>query len=495
MRSDRRIAIEKKVEKHAGFKKFTKVWSFVFLIMTACFIGVLIHMNVLVTKLLMPVLAVILTLFLINFLPLFFKHFKHSRRVIGLIFSILMMAVYGIGISYMMGTLDFLDVISQTEEEQVVEYYVIVNENSGLDDISQLNGEVLRTYLTNDLNYSKAKNELKEKADVTYEMSEDLQAMGTSLLDGTLKGLFLSRQHYDTIYKEQEAFRNGTKILCTVKIKIPMSQAPNTLDVTKEAFNVYISGLDTEGSIDIDTRTDVNMIMTINPKTHKILLTSLPRDYYVSLAGQGGAMDKLTHTGIYGINESVGAVEKVTGLNMDFFVKVNYSTVTQFIDAIGGIDVYSDYAFTTHGQQVYFNYNEGQNHLDGVHTLAFARERKSFTDGDFQRNKNQQKIVKAVIEKVTASPALLTQYKSILKAMSDTVRINMTPRDMQALVKMQLADMSSWDIDMIDMVGIPDWQPCFSLGNEAKSVVTPDNESIVACVDNIISVMSGKQER
>lgn len=497
MRSDKRKVVEKKVEKHSKFKKFTMVWSIFFMLMTIAFIGVLVHMNVLVPKLLAAAIAVVGTLFIINFLPLFSKKFKHSRRVIGLIFSILMIAIYGLGISYMMGTLDFLNKISaaESEKEAAMEYYLIVNKANGYENINQLEGENVRTFLTNDINYSKAKNQLKEVVNIQYEMSEDLNAMGLGIMDGTHKALFLSKNHYDTIYREQEPFRNGTKILHTVKVMIPLSELATELDVTKEAFNVYISGLDTEGSIEIDIRSDVNMIMTVNPITHKILLTSLPRDYYVRLAGQGDAMDKLTHTGIYGIQESVKSVENVTGLDMDYFVKVNYSTVTQFIDAIGGIDVYSDFAFTTHGQKVYFNYVEGNNHLDGVHTLAFARERKSFTDGDFQRNKNQQKIVKAVIEKVMASPALLTEYNSILKAMADTVRINMTPADMQALVKMQLAEMPSWDIDMIDMVGVPDWQPCYSLGNEPKSVVTPDNESVVSCVDKIIEVMSGKEKK
>ena len=233
------------------------------------------------------------------------------------------------------------------------------------------------------------------------------------------------------------------------------------------------------------------MIVTVNPKTHTVLLTSIPRDYEIKLTSKDNAVDKLTHTGIYGIQQTIKSVEKLTGLDMNYYLKVNYTTVKKFIDAIGGVDVYSDYTFTTSGQGVYYTFYKGKNHLDGAHALAFARERHSFAAGDVQRNKDQAKIVEAVIKKASSSDTIMTKYSSILNACKDYMEINMTSKEIKSLVKMQLTNGYKWKIIKQNMTGNGVTEQCYSTGTYNVYVMQPTEKQIVKAVDKIVAVQDG----
>ena len=356
-------------------------------------------------------------------------------------------------------------------------------------------GKAVQTFLTNEINYSEAKNMLQEEANVTYEMIEDLSTLASGVLDGSYELIFISEAHYTTMCSENSSFKEGSKIVHTVKVPIETTNIAKDVNVTKDSFNIYVSGLDTEGSIDVVSRSDVNMIVTVNPRTHKVLLTSIPRDYYLELPDADGAKDKLTHTGVHGIKETIAAVEKMTGLDMNYYVKVNYTTVTSLVDAIGGIDVESDYTFVTHGMGVYYEFYEGTNYLDGARALAFARERKSFSDGDLQRNKNQQKVLEGILKKAISSTTILTRYTAILDSIEDCVEINMSQDDIRNLIKMQTDGMPSWDIEKQSIVGVSSSEVCYLDGmNLYASVVLQDQESIVSAVDRIIAVMEDEKE-
>lgn len=261
------------------------------------------------------------------------------------------------------------------------------------------------------------------------------------------------------------------------------------VDVSEEPFNILITGLDVEGDISQSSRSDVNMIVTVNPKTRKILLTSIPRDFYIEYPDVEGEYDKLTHSGIYGADETVASVEKLTGLEMNYYVKVNYSTVKSMVNSIGGIDVNSDFDFETHGQ-AYYKFVKGYNHMNGEEALAFARERKSFEDGDFQRNRNQQKVMKSMIKKVTSPKVLLLKYPDILNSVKSYMEVNMNSSDIKALVRMQSSELKGWTVTTQNMKGDIDFKPCYALGGEYASVVIPDSESVNKAVDKISEVMS-----
>lgn len=289
------------------------------------------------------------------------------------------------------------------------------------------------------------------------------------------------------LYKTVKFFSKITKI------NTADSSLAKRVSVTDDSYNIYISGIDITGNIDTVSRSDVNMIVTVNPKTHKILLTSIPRDYLIKLPSANYASDKLTHTGAYGIDDTLGAVEDLLGIDMNYYVKVNYSTVLKLVDSIGGIDVNSDYTFTTSGMKSIYTFNKGMNHLNGKQALAFARERHSFPDGDIQRNKNQQKVMQAVLKKVSSSKTLIMKYSDILGGIQDYMKTNFTGTEIRDLIKMQVRDMPNWKITKQNMVGTDSTEFCYSTGADQEvSVVVPDATSMEKAVTKIKQVESGK---
>ncbi len=490
MRQDR----HEKKKSGGAFRTFTKIWSIFYILVTIVFFSFFVYMDVLAMKYVCMAAGLIVVILILTFPALFFKRFKNSRRIISLIISIALIGAYGAGIVYINGTIDFMDKVT-TVKEQTEPYYVLAKADSAYDGAESVRGKTVQTFLTNEINYSEAKNMLQEETGADYEMIEDLSALASGVLDETYELIFISEAHYTTMCSENTNFKEGSKIIHTVKVPIEVANIAKDVNVTEDSFNIYVSGLDTEGAIDVVSRSDVNMIVTVNPKAHKVLLTSIPRDYYLELPNTDGAKDKLTHTGVHGINETVAAIEKLTGLDMNYYVKVNYTTVTSLVDAIGGIDVESDYTFVTHGMGVYYEFYEGSNYLDGARALAFARERKSFSDGDLQRNKNQQKVLEGILKKALSSTTILTRYTAILDAIEDCVEINMSQEDIRRLIKMQTDGMPSWDIEKQSIVGVSSSEVCYLDGmNIYASVVLQNPESIVSAVDRIIAVMEDGRE-
>ena len=249
----------------------------------------------------------------------------------------------------------------------------------------------------------------------------------------------------------------------------------------EKPFNVYISGIDVSGPISTNSRSDVNIIMTVNPNTKKILLTTTPRDYYVTIPGiSGDVRDKLTHAGIYGVDASMSTLESIYDIDISYYARVNFTSLIKIVDALGGVDVYSEYAFTTaHGN---YSIQKGTNHLNGDTALAFSRERYSFEDGDNQRGKNQEAVLTAIIQKAM-SPAILTKANQILSTVGDSVETNMTQDEMAKLINMQLSDGASWTIESQAAVGTGDNQACYSSGSQLLYVMWPD-EAVVESLSN-----------
>ncbi len=271
-------------------------------------------------------------------------------------------------------------------------------------------------------------------------------------------------------------------------------KASEGMDPTQDSFNVYITGIDQwnkERGEDLE-RSDVNMIVTVCPKTRKILLTSIPRDTYIMLY-HVPEMDKLTHTGIYGVEETIRSVENWLGINMDYYVKMNFSAVRDVINAIDGVDVYSPIAFES--SISYYQYEKGMNHMNGKKALFFARERKAFGEDDSIRVENQQRVVKAVIDKMTSSTTLLTKYADIVGAAGRSLETNMSNDDMQNLVKMQLGDLSSWDVESQKVIGEYEMDYVASMAKTSQYLVyKADPDSVRSCIDNINAVMNPTEE-
>lgn len=273
-----------------------------------------------------------------------------------------------------------------------------------------------------------------------------------------------------------------------------VTSSNNAVDVTEDSFNVYISGIDQyteEQGFDLE-RSDVNMIVTVCPKTRKILLTSIPRDTYVKLH-TAGKMDKLTHTGVYGVDETLNTVEDWLDVDLNYYVKMNFTACVRIVDAIGGIDLYNPVEFKSALTQ--HVYPEGDIHLKGKGALFYARERKAFEGKDSLRVENQQRVVKAVLNKLMTSSALLTNYADVLGAVKSGLELNMSQDDISALVKMQLADMSEWDIETQKLEGEYDMDYVASLTQDSKFLVyKPESSSVESIKQNIDKVMNPSEE-
>ena len=253
-----------------------------------------------------------------------------------------------------------------------------------------------------------------------------------------------------------------------------------------EIFTVYISGIDTYGDINARSRSDVNILAFINTRSDKILMLSTPRDYYVDFDVTQGAKDKLTHAGIYGIESSMDALKRLYDIEIDYYLKMNFSGFVNIIDALGGIEVYSEYDFSVPNIR---DYQKGYNELTGIEALAFARERYSFAIGDYQRGKNQMEVIKAVLKKCS-SPAILKNYPAVMNAIAGSFDTNMPENQILSLIKMQIFDRKSWDVSSFTVDGTSSYQPTFSMPGQNLYVILPNEESIVQAKEQIKEISS-----
>jgi len=240
--------------------------------------------------------------------------------------------------------------------------------------------------------------------------------------------------------------------------------------------------------LDRSQRSDVNIIMTVNPNTKQILLTTTPRDYYVTIPGvSGDARDKLTHAGIYGVDASMATLENLYGIDISYYARVNFTSLETIVDALGGVDVNSEVEFEAGG----YSFHKGVNHMNGAQALAFSRERHSFAEGDNQRGKDQEAVLTAIIQKAT-SPAIIKSANEILATVSDCVETNMTSDEMAKFINMQLNDGASWNIESQVASGRGDTQACYSSGSQLLYVMWPDEAVVANVSDKMQKVLTEK---
>lgn len=443
----------------------------------------ILRLNVLPTTYFVMI-AVILVLISILLIRTLLKKKSKGAVVCGVIACILAVVMIA-GTAMISGTLSFMKGI-MAGGTQIHNYHVVVRTDSEFETLKDIQNQTVYTQDSNDEKLSRAKKVLAEEVDVTFDVKEDITSLTEALVEEEVDIIYLNSAYYEMALEESETFtEENTRILDTMDVVIEGGFDAKAIDVTKNPFNVYISGIDTTGSISNVARSDVNMVMTVNPQNHEILLTSIPRDYYVELASYG-AYDKLTHSGIYGVEETVATVENLLDIEINYYVKVNFTTVTKLVDALGGITVNSDYAFTSKDG---FYFEEGENVVNGEQALSFARERKAFAAGDNQRVKNQQAVITGIINKVTGSTAILTSYSDLLGALADNVEMNLSSKDITSLVKMQMGDMRGWDIEKCSLTGSGDSATTYSIPSAYAYVMRPDPVSVEEAMQKIDEVM------
>ncbi|MDR0989905.1 MAG: LCP family protein [Propionibacteriaceae bacterium] len=381
---------------------------------------------------------------------------------------------------------DTLFVEVQRPTEQMVTYDVLalLDHADGLDSLAgQLVGQV-----TTDPNLPLAQAKLAETVAVTYQSFDSLSEVADGLLARQTDAVLIDDAYLAVYDEARPEFASQYKILGSFQVASTASSVPvvtPTPAKSTDTFLAYISGIDQYGSINTSGRSDVNILVAVNPATGHILLVHVPRDYYVQLHGTTGLKDKLTHAGVYGIDMSINTMSDLVDEPIDYYLRVNFNTVITLVDLIGGIDVYSDYDFTSRG----VHFTVGYNHLNGEQALVFSRERYSFAGGDRVRGQNQERVIEALIAKLT-QPAQLTHAGSILSTLSGGMETNMPGDRMMQLVQAQLTSGQTWTVERMSVDGVGAMLPTYTYGSQNLSVLIPDEATVTAAKARLDAVLN-----
>ncbi|CUX45971.1 LCP family glycopolymer transferase [Clostridium sp. C105KSO13] len=453
---------------HMGGKLLTLVQ----LILSAGLLIVIWNSGVLPMRYIIAAAVVMLVLFGITF---GLQFLRNKIYIAGIVLSMLISAGMGIGIVYMLKADKLMEDVGGASYK-TDNMIVVVKKESPASNLLDAKGYRFGMQKSVDQENNRLMKEDIEKAlgqEIKIEEYATPSDEAEALLKGRIEAAIYNEAFAGIIDDAVEGYSDQVRILYQYGINTEIEQKETNI---QKPFNVYISGIDVDGPITTNSRSDVNIIMTVNPNTRKILLTTTPRDYYVPILGVSGEQkDKLTHAGIYGVDVSMKTLESIYKIDISYYARVNFTSLIHIVDALGGVDVNSEYAFTTtHGS---YEIKKGINHMDGAIALGFSRERYSFEAGDNQRGKNQEAVLTAILNKAM-SPAILTNANQIIASVGDSVETNMTQEEMAKFINLQLSDSSAWSIESAAATGTGDNQTCFSSGDEILYVMNPNEQSI-----------------
>ena len=383
----------------------------------------------------------------------------------------------------------FTSHINSTSNYSEYSMSVVVLKESDVHNVTQLDSVTGPTDTDNE-NIQKLITDIKasQSKELTVEQSTSYLAAYKSLVSGEAKAIVLNSVFENIIESEYPDYASKIRKIYTKNITKEVA-APK---VSKnKSFNVYVSGIDTYGPISSVSRSDVNILMTVNQDSKKILLTTTPRDSYVPIAdGGNNQKDKLTHAGIYGVDSSIHTLENLYGVDINYYVRLNFTSFLKLIDLLGGVDVYNDQEFTSrHGK---FHFPVGNVHLDSEQALGFVRERYSLADGDRDRGRNQQKVIVAIIQKLTSTEAL-KNYSDIIQGLQDSLQTNMPIETMMDLVNAQLESGGSYKVNSQDLKGTGQMGlPSYAMPDSNLYMMEIDDSSLAAAKSTIQDVMEGR---
>ena len=430
------------------------------------------------------VLCVLLILFNFIFSCLILSKRGPKKRAVGTVFSILYIILLVLIIVYELNTIGFLKKLGFTDYK-TENYSVLVLKESDDEELNDLDNKSIGSLEFTSDGLKKAKEKIEKNITPEFMTTDNITELKELFLNHDCEGMLIENSMLAMINESDEEFYDQYKVIYEFSLDVETEDIAHEVDITKESFNIYISGIDTYGSVSSVSRSDVNMIITVNPNTHKILITSIPRDYYVTLHSKN-AKDKLTHAGIYGIEESVDTLEDLLDIKINYYIKVNFTSLIDIVDALGGVSVYSKYSFTS--KDGYY-YTKGMNNVDGKKALSFVRERKSFSEGDRTRVENQAAMIEALINKAI-SPSIIVNYTSLLNALSDSFIINMDTKDITDFIKMQIDEMPSWEIENVSLNGTDGSDYTYSYGGTKLYVMYPDNETVINATTKIKDIQN-----
>lgn len=399
---------------------------------------------------------------------------KGIMSVIEIIYIFVLFIVF----FYLNNTFNFLERFTSQFEYETKQYSVLVLDDSNYKEIRDLKGKKVGYTSGLDTSIDLALKDFNKKVKVNFNKYDGYGELFTNLDNKNVDAIIIASPYYDTLIENDENYSYSKyRLLTTLFVKEKRENSTKSVNVTKEAFNIYLTGIDSYGDITEQTRSDVNIVISVNPRTNKIVLINIPRDYYVDIVGKD-IKDKLTHAGIYGIETSVKTVEKLLDTDINYYVKVNYNAIIKLVDTLGGVDVESEYDFKSF--EFRYPFKKGINHVDGKLALDFVRTRKAFIQGDRVRGENQQRMIQAIFKKAS-SPSILIKYDDILKSLDGNFITNLKTDDIMSLINMQLDKMPSWEFST------------FSLNGGDDYVLTPSNQRMYVMVPKEETVNEGRE--
>lgn len=410
--------------------------------------------------------------------------FGTIKNILGGFFSLLLIVTMIVGINYELNTLDFFKQFG-FNEYKTENYGIYVLKNSNYENIVDLeNKSIGHLELKKNAGLNKMVDKITKKIEFKSKTYDDIYSMVSDLIGEKIEGIILEEAQVEILKEENYNEYELLKSIYGDAIELSIKKNKSNIDITKDSYNIYISGIDTYGNITNVSRSDVNILATVNPVKKEILLTNIPRDYYVKLHSFN-EYDKLTHAGIYGIDESISTIEDLLDTKINYYVKVNFTSLIDIVDALDGIVVNSNYSFTTVDG---YSFKKGNNYLDGKEALSFARERKAFKEGDRIRGENQQLILTSIINKAT-STKIITNYTEILKAVKGKFITNIKDEEITKLIKMQFSDGKAWNIKSISVNGVDSYDYVYSYKKNKLYVMRPIQETVDNAKGKIKDVM------
>lgn len=451
---------------------FFKYLAFILILITIITLGLFKFIDVLPGEYFL-ILCILLGIISLGLSLLILTKHGPKKRAIGTFLSVIYLVLLILAIVYELNTIGFLKKLG-FKNYKTENYSVLVLKSSVYQEINDLDKKNIGSLEFNTDGLKESKEKIEKKISPKFTTYDDISELKKNLINKKVDAILIENSILAILTEDDGEFANSYKVIYDFSVDIETKDIAKKVDITKDTFSIYVSGIDTYGAVSSVSRSDVNMVITVNPKTDKILITSIPRDYYVPLAGKNGK-DKLTHAGIYGVETSVKTIEDLLDTKINYYIKVNFTSLIKVVDTLGGVKVYSKYNFTSMDG---YTYKEGYNNVNGEKALSFVRERKAFNGGDRVRVENQAAMIKALVEKAT-NPSIITKYNSLLKTLDKLFVTNLNMEDVTEFIKKQIDDMRGWEVDNQSLDGKDAFEYTYSYKGTKLYVMTPNNETII----------------
>lgn len=499
-----------KRKKKKNKRPISKFMTIFMIVCLALLIFQIIKLNLLPAKLIVLVSLIMVILCLIILLILHFKAKKFLPRILAGFIALCMCMGLAYGNYFIFKTDNTFDVVTSLADSKATTTSIVALKSSSIKKEKDLKGKKIGTIPDMDKKPTKRMLDDLNKDNIKYTTKDysNLDELMEAFYSGEVDAICLNEKYRDILHETQAyfTFQTDTRIVHQnvhyTKVEKNDNPSDPVNDISKDAFTILVSGNDSYGTLqDSNTRSDANLLLTVNPKTGTILMTSIPRDYYVELvcpdddpelACPEGSYDKLTHSGLMGVKSTEETIEKALGIKINYNVRINFSSVVNLVDALDGIDL-----DIKKGEEVDIFYvnsqpglSVGKHHVDGETALAFARERHAYLDGDNQRVRNQQKVFKAIFKRII-SPKMITNYGKFMDAIAVAFDTNLSGDEISKFVKYELDNMPNWKIESYAIVAEPDYQFCYQSQSYASVVAQNDVMNEIA-KKKIQAVLKGK---